>query len=104
MSSPSHAEDLAPFDTGALAMDVCHETRRAIVDLIRGDEPTTILGLLLRHTDGITLQAIADGLRRPVGEIGWRVSKLEEEELCMQVVRGGITRVLPFAPYTARNE
>lgn len=103
METQSH-EDLAPFDTGALEMDICHETRRAIVDLIRGDAPTTILGILLSNSAGIAVRSIAEQLGRPVGEIGWKVDKLEEEELCIQIARGGVTKVLPFAPYTQRNE
>jgi hypothetical protein len=98
-------QELPPLDSRSIEFDVGREARRTLVDLIRGDPPTTILGVLLRHReDGVTIEAIAEALDEPVGLIGWNVEKLEKEDLCVRVAMEGTRKVVPIAAYTARNE
>jgi hypothetical protein len=100
-----NSNDLPPFDSRALYFDISHETRRTIVDLIRGSQPTTVLGVLLAHTDdGVTVEVLAKQLKRPVGQISWYVEKLETENLCVRSKMEGHIKVLPLAAYTERNE
>lgn len=95
---------LPPLDSRSTSFDVNREIRRAVVDLIRGDPPTTILGMLITHREGITVEEIADKLDEPVGLIDWNVRKLRKEDLCVRVTMGGIKKVIPAAFYTERNE
>jgi hypothetical protein len=98
-------DELPPLDSRALAFDIGRETRRTVVDLIRGGQPTTILGVLLATSEeGITVEAIAERLGNPVGLIDWNVEKLEREDLCVRVAMDETIRVLPLAAYTTRNE
>jgi hypothetical protein len=99
------SRDLPPLDSRALYFDISHETRRTIVDLIRGNEPTTVLGVLLAHNeDGVTVEGLAKQLERSVGQISWYVEKLETENLCVRSEMEGRIKVLPLAAYTERNE
>lgn|GEM_PF-3404828 len=99
------SQDLPPLDSRALYFDISHEMRRTVVDLIRGSEPTTVLGVLLAHNeDGVTVEGLAKQLKRPVGQISWYVEKLETEELCVRSRMEGHVKVLPLATYTKRNE
>lgn len=95
---------LPPLDSSALEFDVTHELRRTMVDLIRNDEPTTILGLLLANPNGIGIEEIAKGLALAEGLVAWNIDKLEREDLCVRVETGSLVRVFPLAPYTRRNE
>jgi hypothetical protein len=98
-------QNLPPLDSRALYFDISHEMRRTVVDLIRGSKPTTVLGVLLSHTDdGVTVEGLAKQLERPVGQISWHVKKLETENLCVRSKMEGHIKVLPLAAYTERNE
>lgn len=100
-----HREDLPPLDSRALDFDVCHEVRRTVVDLIRRSEPSTITGILIEHVDdGVTIEDLARRLDRAPGLIAWNVERLEDEDLCVRTKIDDEIRVLPFAPYTVRNE
>jgi hypothetical protein len=100
-----HRDDLPPLDSRALDFDTCHELRRTVVDLIRGSEPSTIIGILIRHVnDGVTVEDLARRLDRAPGLIAWNIERLEDEDLCVRTEIDGQIRVLPFAPYTERNE
>jgi hypothetical protein len=103
VNADMQVEELPPLDTRSLEFDVGREARRALVDLIRGERPTTIIGMLLEHRDGITVDAIAQTLQQPVGLIAWNVEKLEDEDLCVRVSMDGVRKVVPIAAYTARN-
>jgi hypothetical protein len=97
-------DELPPLDSRTLAFDISRETRRTVVDLIRGGEPTTILGVLLANTkEGVTVEAIAEHLDDPVGLVNWNVEKLEKDDLCVRVEMEGHVKVLPLAVYTDRN-
>ena len=95
---------LPPLDSSALEFNVFHEIRRTVVDLIRGGEPTTILGLLLANPDGVDMAEIARHLDLAENLVSWNVDKLEGEDLCVRVEVEGATVVVPLAPYTSRNE
>lgn len=97
---------LPPLDSKALNFDIARETRRTIVDMMRGEKPTTILGMLLANPrKGVTLEFMAERLKNPIGQVNWNVEKLEAEELCVRVgMKNGNIKILPIAPYTARNE
>lgn len=102
MSAPQ--EQWVPLSSRDLDFDIYSELRHAVVDLIRGDEPTSVLGVLMAHRgEAIELQQIADQLDSPVGEVEWTVEKLEEEDLCERLTNDGPTRVVAFAAYSARN-
>jgi hypothetical protein len=96
---------LLPFDSRALEFDVKHEIRRTVVELLRQAEPTTILGVVLANPDGVEIRDLADTLDIPVAVAGWRVEHLEDEELVIGCKEDdGAVNILPFAPYTAKNE
>jgi len=95
---------LPPLDSRATSFDVYREIRRTLVDLIRGDPPTTIMGVLLANSDGVTVEEIADELDEPVGLIAWNVGKLRKEDLCVRVTLDGMKKVIPAAFYTERND
>lgn len=96
-------EELPPLDSRALAVDVNYEVRRTLVDLIRDDPPTTILGVIVSHPAGVAVEDIAKRLQQPFGLVDWNVEKLEDDDLCVRIAEGGIKKVLPFAAYTERN-
>jgi hypothetical protein len=98
-------DDLPPLDSRALDFDVCREMRRTVIDLMRGVEPTTITGVLLEHlNEGVTIEALAMRLGLAPGLIAWNVERLEEDDLCVRTEIDGEVKVLPFAPFTERNE
>jgi len=94
---------LPPPDSRSTSFDVDREVRRTLVDLIRENKPTTIMGVLLAHRGGITVEEIADKLGEPVGLIGWNVEKLEDEYLCIRVAMEGTRKVIPTASYIESN-
>jgi hypothetical protein len=99
------SDDLPPLDSRALDFDVCHEVRRTVVDLIRRSDPSTITGILIEHlNDGVTIEDLARRLDLAPGLIAWNIERLEDEELCVRTEIDGEVKVLPFAPYTERNE
>jgi hypothetical protein len=99
-----HVDELPPLDSRALSFDIEREARRTLVDIMRGSEPTTILGVLLANSEeGATVESIAELLDEPVGLVGWNVEKIEREGLCVRMSIDGVTKVLPLAAYTERN-
>ena len=94
---------LPPLDSRSTGFDVNREVRRTLVDLIRGEEPTTIMGVLLARPDGVTVDEIADVLDEPAALVGWNVEKLHREDLCVRVTLDGIKKVIPAAFHTTRN-
>jgi hypothetical protein len=88
-------------DSRELVPDICRETRQLVVDMIRGDKPSTVLGVLLdrERDDPISLEALAGRLGQSVGAVMWTVEMLEREQLCGRVVHDDVTRVLAMAPY-----
>ncbi len=95
---------LPPLDTSALGFDVDREIRRTLVDLMRGDAPTTILGLLFANPDGIGVDELVTRLGLPISHVNWGIDRLEEEDLCVRVEVGGSMLAVPLAAYTSRNE
>jgi DNA-binding MarR family transcriptional regulator len=103
-TSSHRVDELPPLDSQALAFDISRETRRTVVDLIRGGEPTTILGLLLASTThGVTVETIAERLDYSVGLVNWNIEKLEREDLCVRVEMDESIKILPLAAYSERN-
>jgi DNA-binding transcriptional regulator GbsR (MarR family) len=83
---------------------MCSEMRRATVDLLRGDKPSSVLGILMANRESdVTVEEMADQLGRPVGAVAWTIEKLEEEDLCERISHDGVTRVVAFAAFSARN-
>ncbi len=104
MDSVRSVDELPPLDSRALSFDIEREARRTLVDIMRGAEPTTILGVLLANSEeGATVESIAERLSEPVGLIGWNVEKIEKEGLCVRMSIDGVSKVLPLAAYTERN-
>lgn len=86
-----------------LVPDVSQETRRAAVDFIRGDTPTTVLGLLMTRGEPLSVESVAGLLGVSVEEVEWTIEMLEENELCARITQeDGLVKVFAFAPYTER--
>jgi hypothetical protein len=98
-----HPDELPPLDSRALAVDVNDEVRRTLVDLMRDDPPSTILGVIVAHPGGVAVEEIAERLEQSFGLVDWSVEKLEDDDLCVRIAEGGVRKVLPFAAYTERN-
>jgi hypothetical protein len=96
-------EEFPPLDSRSVVFDVNRETRRTVVDILRGSEPSTVLGVLVSTPEGLTMRGIASALDEPVGVVEWNVERLEDEDLCVTVSIDGEVRVLPLAGYTVRN-
>lgn len=101
---PRLTEASMPLDSRELEFDINHEIRRTIVDRIRGVEPTNVLGVLLDNPEGMTAESIAEATGKPEGLIGWQVEKLAEEDLAVVASLDGVTKALPFARYTKKND
>jgi hypothetical protein len=100
----SHArERWIPMGSQDMQFDMYTEMRRAAVDLIRGNQPTNLLGILMVTHEPIPVAEIAARLQKPVGQVEWIIEQLEEEDLCERMTRDGITRVFGFAAFSARN-
>jgi hypothetical protein len=93
-------------DARELLPDVCREMRRAVVDMIREDEPSSVLGLLIasRERQALTVEAIAGLLCKSVTEVEWTIEMLEDEDLCVRLREDGVDFVSAFAAYSDRNE
>jgi hypothetical protein len=102
-SLTSGIEEVVRNDSEHKGPDVCRETRAAIVDMIRGQKPTTVLGLLLWRNEPLTKESIAGLLGKSVQEVAWTVEMLELEDLCAQVTENGVKKVKAFAAYSERN-
>jgi hypothetical protein len=98
------AEYVLPLDSREFEIDLGREMRRTVVDLIRGDEPTTILGVLLASEGELTITDIASRLQRPIGLVACNVEKLEDEDLCVRIAAGDARMVRLFAPFTNHND
>ena len=90
--------------TGGLRPDVCRELRRAVVDVIRGNSPSSVIGLLMERREPLTVEAVAGLLGRPIGEIEWTIEMLEEDDLCARISQRGLTKIRAFAAYIDRNQ
>jgi hypothetical protein len=79
--------------------DVCTETRQLAIDLIHGDKPSTVLGLLIQRNSALTLEAIAGLLGKSIAEVIWTIEVLETEKLCARIRENGLLKARAFAPY-----
>jgi hypothetical protein len=80
------------------------EVRGAAVDTIRGSTPSTVLGVIIHASGGISVQALAERLDIPLDTVLETISVLESEDLCERVKRQGVdTQVLAFAAHSERN-
>lgn len=92
----------ADLDPRAAVPDVCREARQTVIDQIRGNRPTTVLGVLVERGGPIAMSVISEQLGKNRDEIEWTVEVLEEGDLCARLVEGDQVFVAPFAPYGAR--
>lgn len=97
-------EYLLPLDSRDYEIDLDREMRRTLVDLIRGSDPSTVLGVLLASDGGLTIVEIAERLERPTSLVAWNVEKLEDEDLCVRIRAHNERRVRLFAPFTEHND
>lgn len=102
------APDYTPSEYGAeslseLLPDINRELRGVVVDAVRGDQPTTVMGLLMSADEPLTVPALAGLLGKSVSEVEWTVNMLEEEDLCLKVTENGLAKIKPFALYSDRN-
>ena len=103
-NAPQSRDPWIPLGSRDLDFDMCTEMRRATVDLLRGNKPSSVLGILMANRDSdVTVEQMADQLGRPVGAVAWTIEKLEEEDLCERISHDGVTRVVAFAAFSARN-
>ena len=97
-------EQWVPLGSRDLEFDIYSEMRHAVVDVIRGSKPSSVLGIIMAHAgDTVTLDEIASQLGSALGEVAWTIERLEEEDLCERLTGDGPTRVAAFAAYSARN-
>ena len=97
-------EYLLPLDSREYEIDLEREMRRTMVELIRGQDPSTILGVLLKSRGGLTVEEISTLLDRPTGVVVWNVEKLEDDDLCVRVEAEHRRKVRLFAPFTELND
>jgi hypothetical protein len=80
------------------------EVRGVAVDSIRGDSPTTVLGVIMRNPEGVTIEAVAKSLHIPAEVVLDTVEILEAEDLCERVAGNGArATVMAFAAFSSRN-
>jgi hypothetical protein len=91
-------------DPRASVPDICREARQTVVDQIRGNRPTTVLGLLVETKGPIALDAIANLLGKDREEVEWTAEVLEEGGLCARLFEQDRVFVSPFAPYSVEGE
>lgn len=70
-----------------------------MVDQIRGNPPTTVLGVLVERGGPVAMSVIGETLGKSWDEIEWTVEVLEEGDLCARLLEGDEVFVAPFAPY-----
>lgn len=92
-----------PLSSRDLEFDMCSEMRRATVDLIRGNPPSNLLGLLMVTQEPIRIDEAAEQLNKPVEKVEWVIEQLAEEDLCESITKNGITWVFGFAAFSSRN-
>lgn len=92
-----------PLSSRDLEFDMCTEMRRATVDLIRGNPPTNLLGLLMVNREPIRVDEAAERLNKPVEKVEWVAEQLAEEDLCESITKDGVTWVFGFAAFNSRN-
>lgn len=88
------------------------EVRRTIADLVRGNEPTTILGILIKQPQAeesvgqkpIVMEELAQKAGRTVAATEAIVDYLMEEELAVTIDEDGIEQVIGCALYTPKND
>lgn len=89
----------ADLDPRTTVPDVCREARQTVIDQIRGNPPTTVLGVLVERRGPVAVRELGEKLGKSQDEIDWTVEVLEEGDLCARVVKGGEVFAAPFAPY-----
>ena len=89
MSSVSRAgaiaDDLLSLpgrDARDLVPDVRNEALQVVKDSIRGDRPSTVLGVLIDRMRPIELVTIAGLISTPLPQVHWTVEVLEAEGFC----------------------
>ena len=97
-------EYLLPLDSREYEIDLEQEIRRTLVDLIRGSEPSTVLGVLLASGKGLAVEEIARQLGSSTGLVAWNVEKLEDEDLCVRIRTEHGQEVRLYAPFTEDND
>jgi hypothetical protein len=96
--------ELPPLSSEDLRFDIDQEIRLTVVDLLRREEPKTILGLVIANPEGIDIKVLAEKLDVHPGIVGWRVEKLEDEGLAIGLKEEDAVKVLPLALYNERND
>ncbi len=97
------SERWIPMGSKDMEFDMYAEMRRATVDLIRGSEPSNLLGILMITREPIPIKEVAERLEKPVGQVEWIIEQLEEEDLCERLIKDGVTKVFGFAAFSPRN-
>lgn len=72
------------------------ETRQVVVDQIRGEQPSTVLGLLIARREAMTPELIAGILGKDIDEVEWTADVLEADRLCVRVSVDGISRIVAY--------
>jgi predicted transcriptional regulator len=92
-----------PEERGELLPEINQEIRRTVVDVIRREAPTTVLGLLMQN-EPLTIGALTGLLGKDYHEVEWTVAMLREEGLCLASPEEGIVKYKAVALYTEPNE
>jgi hypothetical protein len=97
------SERWIPLSSQDIEFDMCTEMRRATVDLIRGDPPSNLLGILMVAHGPIRIDDVAEQLDKPVEKVEWIIDQLAEEDLCERITKDGVSLVFGFAAFSSRN-
>jgi hypothetical protein len=83
------------------------EARRTLADIIRGEEPTTILGILIKHDPerrGIAVGEVATRLGFSKDYTTEVVAALKSEHLCGSPEGAGDDHIFVMAAHTKSND
>ena len=83
---------------------VAADMRRAVVDVFRGNEPSTVIGYLLVNPEPSTIYDIAGKTGLSVDKVQFSVADTEAEDLAVTIRQNGLDKVARFAAFSSRNE
>lgn len=84
-------------DSRELIPDIDKELHRTIVDKIRGDEPSTALGVLMDRGK-VTMEAVTGLVGSNCEQVQWVLEELMEADLALSIAENGLTKYIAWAP------
>jgi hypothetical protein len=71
--------------------------------MIRGDKPSTVIGLLVARSEPLEVETVAALLGKGIEETRVIVEMLERQDLCARIDDSGLSKIVAFAAYSDRN-